>query len=313
VNEANQASDKDSMISRFSGESGKALLMEVLSETALLCNFSDLQTFVEQSDLIEVVSGQTLITQGGSDNDLFIIVSGCFDIVVNGRVTATRKVGTHFGEMALVDSTARRSATVVASESGLILKCSYAKFVATANANPQLWRRIAIEITRRLTERNRFIKTPRSQPVLFLGCSREALSTAREIQSTFDHDSIIVEIWTDGIFNTSKTPIEDLNELVQRIDFGAVLLTPDDLIQSRDNATFGPRDNVVFELGLIMGAIGRERTFMLSPRGANMKLPSDLLGVKPIDYPTGDMTSITSRMGPACNELRKIINSIGPI
>lgn len=301
------------MISRFSGSQGEKLLVEVIAEMALLRNLANVDEFVKGTELLEVVEGQVIIAQGGSDNDLYIIVSGSFDIIVNGRGTAVRKVGTHFGEMALVDPTARRSASVVATEPGLLLKCSSDHFVTAANANPQLWRRIAVELSRRLSERNRFIKVPRSQPVLFLGCSRESLPVAREIQSAFDHDFIIVEIWTDGIFNASKTPIEDLTQLIQRIDFGAILLTPDDQIQSRDVTSFGPRDNVVFELGLIMGAIGRERTYLLTPRGVDLKLPSDLLGVKPIDYPVGDTASITSRLGPACNELRKIINRIGPL
>lgn len=222
-------------------------------------------------------------------------------------------MGAHVGEMALIDPTARRSATVLAVEYSLVLKSSEAHFSTVANANPKLWRRIAVELARRLTDRNKFIPVPRSEPVLFLGCAKEALELAREIQSGLDYDPVVVEIWTDGIFNPSKTPIEDLTSLIGRIDFGAILLTPDDKIQSRNSDAFGPRDNVIFELGLIMGSIGRERTFMLVPRDIDIKLPSDLLGIRPIDYLDGDHTTMKSRLGPACNELRKIINRLGPL
>ena len=39
-----------------------------------------------------------------------------------------------------------------------------------------------------------------------------------------------------------------------------LVLTPDDWMSSRDVAAFGPRDNVIFELGLFMGHLGRSRT-----------------------------------------------------
>jgi predicted nucleotide-binding protein len=44
-----------------------------------------------------------------------------------------------------------------------------------------------------------------------------------------------------------------------------------------------------------------------------MKIPSDLLGVRPIDYPMGDPEGITARLRPACTEIRKIIERLGPI
>ncbi|MEX3901302.1 MULTISPECIES: TIR domain-containing protein [Paraburkholderia] len=37
-----------------------------------------------------------------------------------------------------------------------------------------------------------------------------------------------------------------------------------------------PRDNVVFELGLSMGRLGRKRGILMEPRGEGVKLPSDM-------------------------------------
>lgn len=308
-----KTSDSAAMLSRFAGDAGRALLLEVLSDTSLLRGTTALQEFVDGCDISDVPAGSEIIRQGGSDNDVFVILSGSFDVLVNGRRVATRRAGAHVGEMALVDPTARRSATVVAAELSLVLKASEEHFSKFAQREPRLWRRIAVELSRRLTERNALIRAPRTEPVVFIACSTEALAIAREVQSAFDHDPVVVEIWPDGIFNPSNTPIEDLTELIGRIDFAVILLTPDDKIQSRNAEVFGPRDNVILELGLTIGSIGRARTLLLVPRGADYKLPSDLLGVKPIDYPQGDSSTITSRLGPACNEIRKIINRLGPL
>jgi len=308
-----KASSSATMVSRFSGPNGQELLLEALSDTSLLRGVPDLREFLAECELTDVPAAGEITTQGASDNDLFLIISGSFNIFVNARQVATRRVGAHIGEMALIDPTARRSASAVAAEPSLVLRCAETHFSKFADGHPRIWRRLAVELSRRLAERNRLLKAPRTQPVLFVACSTEALAVAREIQAAFDHDSMVVEIWTDGVFNPSKTPIEDLTELIARIDFGVILLTPDDWIKSRDQETFGPRDNVILELGLTIGAIGRSRTLLLSPRGADFKLPSDLLGVKPIDYPDGDPATIKPRLGAACNEVRKLVNRLGPI
>jgi predicted nucleotide-binding protein len=308
-----KTSDSSAMMSRFSGPSGHDLLLEVLEELSLLRGVPGLPQFLDGCEVLEVPEGSRLIEQGASDNFIFVIVSGSVDILVNGRRVATRSAGCHVGEMALIDPSARRSATVVTTEPSVVIKATEQHFSSYANTQPRLWRRIAVELSRRLAERSRFIKTPRTEPVVFVACSTEALPIARELHAAFDHDPAVVEIWTNGIFNASKTPIEDLTELVGRIDFAIILLTPDDKIFSRDVETFGPRDNVIFELGLAIGAIGRSRTLLVCPRGADFKLPTDLLGVKPIDYPTGELSTIQSRLGPACNEIRKIINRLGPL
>ncbi len=306
-------SPANAIISRFAGEAGRTLLLETLSESGLLRGLGDLGGLVSRCELVELQPGATLIQQGAPDNDIYVIISGTLAISVNGRHLTKRSAGSHVGEMALIDPAARRSATVVASDHSLVLKCSEPVLTEFANANPRVWRRIAVELSRRLTERNALIRTPRVEPVVFVGCSTEGLEIAREIQVAFDHDPVIVEIWTDGVFNPSKTPIEDLTALVARIDFGVLLLSPDDKIETREVVAFGPRDNVLFELGLVMGQIGRERMFVFSPRGTDFKIPSDLLGVKPIDYPNGSVESVRSRLGPACTELRRAINRLGPL
>jgi CRP/FNR family cyclic AMP-dependent transcriptional regulator len=58
-----------------------------------------------QGELIEVAAGQSVITQGGEDNDLYFIVSGSFDIIVNGRHVAIRGANNSVGEMSAIQPT----------------------------------------------------------------------------------------------------------------------------------------------------------------------------------------------------------------
>ena len=59
----------------------------------------------------------------------------------------------------------------------------------------------------------------------------------------------------------STETLENLVAVLPKFDFAVLVLTGDDLTTSRHIKTASPRDNVVFETGLFMGRIGRERTF----------------------------------------------------
>jgi serine/threonine protein phosphatase PrpC/CRP-like cAMP-binding protein len=59
--------------------------------------------------------GQSIILEGETGNELFVIFRGKVDVIKNGLQIAQLKAGAHFGEMGLVDQVPR-SATVVASE-----------------------------------------------------------------------------------------------------------------------------------------------------------------------------------------------------
>jgi len=75
-----------------------------------------------------------------------------------------------------------------------------------------------------------------------------------------------------------------------QFDFAILVLTPDDAIQSRSTEILGPRENVIFELGLFMGKLGRDRTFILQQSGSGVKIPTDLSGVATgvYDWPRSD-------------------------
>src|ERR1039457_1937211 len=97
-----------------------------------------------------------------------------------------------------------------------------------------------------------------------------------------------------------------------RFDFAALVLTSDDLIRSRDLESFGPRDNVLFELGLFMGRLGRARTFLVHQSGVNIKIPSDVSGVTAAVYQwPRDDTNYQAALGAACDSIRAVIRDLG--
>jgi predicted nucleotide-binding protein len=302
------------LLTRFDGEMGRVKLAEVIREQFIVLGQPALATeFAASAILRELRESEVLIYQDANDDDLYLILSGSFDILVNKRKTAIRSAGMHVGEMAAIDATSRRSSTVVAREKSLVAKIPLRTFESISKSHVHVWQRIAVELSRRLKERNQFHNPPRSQPVIFIGSTVEGLTVAREIQSGFTHDPFVVRLWEKGVFNAGATPIEDLVGFVSKCDFGIMVVTADDKVVSRRKRYDAPRDNIIFELGLLIGAIGRDRTIIVHPRNVKIKIPTDLIGVKPICYDPSKPSWQDTEVPVVCNEIRKIVNTLGPV
>ena len=213
--------------------------------------------------------------------------------------------------MALIDPSARRSASAVAIEQTVVAKISETAFRPLADKCPRVWQLIATELAKRLQQRNRLVASKNPRPVVFIGSSTESLPVARAIRSNFAHDDFVVNLWTDRVFGPSRFPITKLEKQAQEADFAVLVLGTDDLVESRNEKFDVPRDNVILELGLFIGALSHERTFMFVPRGCNIKIPSDLFGLTPLDYRLENSDDFISLLGPACDQLRDIIHKIG--
>ena len=59
--------------------------------------------------------GETVVEEGAGGIGFFFILQGRADVSIRGEKRATMKAGDHFGELALLDDEAGRTATVVAS------------------------------------------------------------------------------------------------------------------------------------------------------------------------------------------------------
>lgn len=254
--------------------------------------------------------GALLIQQDRADNHLFFILMGEVSIVINGQEIARRKAGEHVGEMALLDPGARRSGSVVARDTVVTAMITERDFSHIATTYPSAWRRIAVELGSRLRQRSRFIRQKNQTPILFIGSSRESLPIVEAIVGGLKGAPFIVRPWTGGVFTASQFPIDDLAKQVFACDFAALLLGPDDEVLSRGVTSNAPRDNVLFELGLFMGALERARSFFIVPRDVDVKIPSDILGLNSMRF-TSRTGSLSDNVVPVCEELSGLIARYG--
>jgi tetratricopeptide (TPR) repeat protein len=91
-------------------------------------------------------------------------------------------------------------------------------------------------------------------------------------------------VWSSNLFEPGTTTIETLFQQLDLSDYAVLVMTPDDFLISKGHQQLAPRDNIVMEIGLFLGRLGRHRTFIIQPRYASIKLPSDLAGVTLVEY-----------------------------
>ena len=144
------------------------------------------------------------------------------------------------------------------------------------------------------------------KPRIFIGSSREGHDTAKYVQdklgSTTDS-----QIWDEGFFENNTSSFEALAEGAVLFDFAILVATMDDVQLKRDKLESIARDNVLFEFGLYVGRIGKNRSFFIKEKG--LDLPSDLLGITLLEYKT-DANVKGRTLDEVCDMIRKRVEEL---
>lgn len=148
---------------------------------------------------------------------------------------------------------------------------------------------------------------------MFIASSSEGLKVVKPLQRMLSEalgEGVEIQRWTMK-FKLSSTYIESLEGAASEADFALFVLTPDDLTRSRGKQQWSPRDNVVFELGLFMGRIGRERCYLVTEETRGLKLPSDLLGLKAAAFRRAAGGSWDEALAEACGAIKQRVLELG--
>jgi CRP/FNR family cyclic AMP-dependent transcriptional regulator len=144
------------MLESYQGKDGRAALMNALRRQFLIDGNSDLANTVAAAvQVMEFLPGKAIFTEGERGGDLYFIISGQVSVRKHGREReiATISAGMHVGEIGVLEPFNGHSASVVATEHTVIAQLSQQKFKEIAELHPNLWRRMALELARRLGER----------------------------------------------------------------------------------------------------------------------------------------------------------------
>lgn len=257
--------------------------MECLERQKLLHKVSNnkIQT-IAQNGVVRVYEAHSIISPEGSEaTEIYFIFDGRVDILENGRKVAERGEADSVGEIPLLNPAWRRGGTIRASQRVTLLSLPYMHLQNTfdeGRRSSHLLYNMALILAGRLRERGRFQRVPNVQPRIFIGSSTKSLNVAQKVKRELGVDkSLDIVLWTDGVFKPSLTSIESLEKFAETCDFAVIVFGADDnLVLSDGSSREVPRDNVIFELGLFMGILGRNRSFFLVD---SAKCPTDLDGV----------------------------------
>lgn len=134
------------------------------------------------------------------------------------------------------------------------------------------------------------------KPNIFIGSSLAGYESAKKVKECL---SIIGDcyLWKDdAAWETNVSTFDNLLKMASYFDFGVFVATADDLTLMNDNIVIEPRDNVILEMALFLGALGKDKSFLLVEKG--IKLPSDFNGIYMPRFDAGDNATIEN----ACQE-----------
>lgn len=148
---------------------------------------------------------------------------------------------------------------------------------------------------------------------VFIGSSAEGKDVADRLAALLDtRDNVESKVWALGVFDPGIHVLDGLIQQASTTDFAILVLSPDDRVESRDKQHEAPRDNVVFELGLFVGALGSARTYMVVPDGTPLKLPSDLDGITQVRYNAKRSDGeLSTALNPAAIKIHDQIKKLG--
>lgn len=146
---------------------------------------------------------------------------------------------------------------------------------------------------------------------VFIGSSTEGLKIARALQSELESATgCTVRRWDIEAFAPGSLTLEALLGEANAVDFAILVATGEDTITTRGTQAAAVRDNIIFEFGLFLGALGRERVYLLSVGDA--RLPSDLSGLTRLIYKERLDGSIRAGLNDAVVRAGEAIEKLGP-
>lgn len=248
--------------------------------------------------LIEFKQGSILIEQGATDQFIYLILSGSAQIIINGNeLSYLRSETDAVGEMTILNPSAPRLATIKAHTDMSVLRIDYLEFKKILDSHTKMYIALLRDITFKIKQRNQHVREVNKIPKLFIISSVESLPVAESILCNLEHVEVEVQLWSDtNRFDAGSNVLNVLEEHVKKSDFSLAIFSDDDDVISRGDSLKAPRDNVVLELGMFLGRLGKERAFYVLPKNINVKVPTDFNGITPLKYSRNALGEIDTRI-----------------
>ena len=164
-------------------------------------------------------------------------------------------------------------ATVLKLSNGCIINCYDSGKVVYQGKNTDEVKNI-IEHTAQIVQ-----KEEKNRKVFVVyGHDLNARTQLEAMLRRWDIEPLII----DQLVSSGQTIIEKLEENTDKVQFGIVLATPDDIGYSKGKEEckkYRVRQNVILELGMLLSKVGRSKVAILLSQAEEMEKPSDIDGL----------------------------------
>lgn len=131
------------------------------------------------------------------------------------------------------------------------------------------------------------------RPQIFVGSSGTGLPTAeivhKELAAFGD-----AYLWSEGdLWEPNESTFDNLLRMSGFFDFGVFVATPDDFTKTaKGEEVYEARDNVILEMAMFVGAMGKQKSFLLVEKG--VKKPSDFSGIYMPPFDKGNPDTVVA-------------------
>ena len=115
------------------------------------CSRKDLQLVAKRAEDVRVAGGKTIISEGETGHEFFVILEGTARITRHGRKVATIGPGDAFGELALLEK-APRNSTIVAETDMELVVLGQREFAGLIDEVPGFARKLLAGMAHRLRD-----------------------------------------------------------------------------------------------------------------------------------------------------------------
>jgi CRP-like cAMP-binding protein len=115
------------------------------------CSRKDLQLVARRAEDVRVPAGKTLVSEGETGHEFFVVLEGSARVSRQGRKIASIGAGGSFGELALLEK-APRNATVVADTDMELVVLGQREFAGLIDEVPGFARKLLAGMAHRLRE-----------------------------------------------------------------------------------------------------------------------------------------------------------------
>jgi CRP-like cAMP-binding protein len=252
------------MVPRFDGPEGKAKLAVALARQHLFRNIPDIvQRLADVANAMEYPAGCTIYEEGetAAEINLYCVISGAMDVVIEGRVAGEVTEDEAFGEFPVVNPGLPYTVTVRARMRSLVALIPYAPFTSVAKEYPEVWKNMIDTLTRRL--RSTYGRIPKARPpCVFIGHGHSPVW--KEVEGFLQNKLHLRTVEFDSESRAGELIVSILDKMLAEATFAVVVLTAEDeTAQGAKRA----RQNVIHEAGLFQGRLGFPRAILLVQRG----------------------------------------------